>query len=109
MRRNVEKRRAFCKRFSITTSNCEGVALGGRKKSRLERAARAAYSVLSGRKPANSKGVYFQPLRAISCTAALFLAPICSADTLSDLNVPKRLRIGLLPYPFSGYSLFASA
>ena len=36
-------------------------------------------------------------MRAISCTAALFLAPICSADTLSALNVPKRLRIGLLP------------
>ena len=97
MRRNVEKRGAFCKRFSITTSNCEGAALCGQKKSRLERTARAAYSVLSGRKPANSTGNYFQPLRAISCTAALFLAPICSADTLSALKVPKRLRIGLLP------------
>ena len=97
MRRNVEKRGAFCKRFSITTSSCEGVALGGHKKSRLERAARAACALLRGRKPANSTGDYFQPLRAINCTAALFLAPICSADTLSALNVPKRLRIGLLP------------
>ena len=96
MRRNVEKLGAFCKRFSITTSNCEGSCLGEHKKSRLERAARAACAVLSGRKPANQRG-YFQPLRAISCTAALFLAPICSADTLSDLNVPKRFRIGLLP------------
>ena len=97
MRRNVEKLGAFCKRFSITTSNCEGSCLGEHKKSRLERAAWAARAVLSGRKPAYSAGNYFQPLRAISCTAALFLAPICSADTLSDLNVPKRLRIGLLP------------
>ena len=38
-----------------------------------------------------------QPLLSISRTAALFLAPICSADTLSDMNVPKRFRIGLLP------------
>jgi len=96
MRRNVEKLGAFCKRFSITTSNCEG-GPGRAQKSRLERAARAACAVLSGRKPAYSAGNYFQPLRAISCTAALFLAPICSADTLSDLNVPKRFRIGLLP------------
>ena len=97
MRRNVEKRGAFCKRFSITTSNCEAGGSRRAQKSRLERAARAACALLSGRKPANSTGDYFQPLRAISCTAALFLAPICSADTLSALNVPKRLRIGLLP------------
>jgi hypothetical protein len=93
MRRNVEKHGAFCKRFSITTGNCEGAALGGHKKAasggRPGRRVPAEWS-----KPARS---YFQPLRAISCTAALFLAPICSADTLSDLNVPKRLRIGLLP------------
>ena len=96
MRRNVEKRDAFCKRFSVTTSNCEG-GPGRAQKSRLEPAARAACAVLSGASPTNRTVSYFQPLRAISCTAALFLAPICSADTLSDLNVPKRLRIGLLP------------
>jgi len=96
MRRNVEKRGAFCKRFSITTGNCEGAALCGHEKA-ASSGARAASDVLRGGKPANSTGGYFQPLRAISCTAALFLAPICSADTLSALNVPKRLRIGLLP------------
>ena len=51
----------------------------------------------------------FQPLLSIRRTAALFLAPICSADTPSGLKLPKRCRIGLLPVPLSGYSLFASA
>ena len=97
MRRNVEKLGAFCKRFSITTSNCEGSCLGEHKKAASSGGARAAHAGLSGRKPNYSAGNYFQPLRAISCTAALFLAPICSADTLSALNVPKRFRIGLLP------------
>ena len=50
-----------------------------------------------------------QPLASINRTAALFLAPICSADTPSGWKLPKRLRIGLLPVPRKGYSLLASA
>ena len=58
------------------------------------------------RQPRRPQG---QPLASISFTAALFLAPICSADTPSPWKGPNRFRIGLLPVPRSGYSLLASA
>ena len=107
MRRNLEKRAAFCKRFSITTNACEKAGCGRGK------------TCLAGCESMDDTDrdlernrivfLYFQPFFAISCTAALFLAPICSAETPSALNVPNRLRIGLLPKPFKGYSLLASA
>ena len=106
MTRNVHKLAAFCNRFSITSSNCErGVQVRARKqKSPLDISAQGGLVAT-----APFSRVYRQPLVAISCTAALFFAPICSADTESALKLPKLFRIGLLPYPLRGYSLLASA
>ena len=101
MRRNLEKLGAFCKRFSITTVNCEACP----RRQAAEKPATAgvspavAGSLETTQRLEASRWVqaYFQPFCAISCTAALLRAPICSADTPSALKVPKRFRIGLLP------------
>ena len=89
MRRNVEKPRAFLQ--AILSNNWQLRRVPPHKK--------AAQGPLAPGRQQNQRPSlnYFQPFCAISCTAARFLAPICSAEMPSALKLPKRLRMGLLP------------
>ena len=57
----------------------------------------------------SSEAIYCQPAWVISCTARRLWRPSCSIETGEGLKVPKAFRVGLLPQPFSGYSLLAEA
>ena len=102
MRRKINKKRPLLQ--AILNSSCQLQTPGVRPHKKASRAGRLAGAIEVACPVAQR-----QPPACIKATAALFLAPICWADTPSALKVPRRFRTGLLPKPRSGYSLLASA